>query len=95
MNLPYIQSELFRQLVGIHELLNSECATRITKDIDTSVNFELYDFSKVKTSGKWRRVMFRRVDPSKINTADQIIAEINRIWQEIPAECKRITPEKS
>ena len=89
MKLQYIQSELFRKLVGIRELLNSECATRITKDIDTSVNFELYDFSKVKTSGKWRRVLFSRVDPRKITTPDQITAEINRIWQEIPAECKR------
>lgn len=90
MNLPYIQSELFRELVGIGELLNSECSTRITKDIDTSVNFELYDFSKVKTSGKWVRVMFRRVETRHITTYDQITAEINRIWQEIPAECKKL-----
>lgn len=89
MNLPYIQSELFRELVGIQELLNSECATRITKDIDTSVNFEIYDFSKIKTTGKWVRVMFRRVDPRHITTPDQITAEINRIWQEIPAKCKK------
>jgi hypothetical protein len=89
MNHPYIQSELFRELVGFGELLNSECATRITKDIDTSVNFELYDFSKIKTSGKWRRAMFRRVETRHITTYDQITAEINRIWQEIPAECKK------
>lgn len=89
MNLPYIQSELFRELVGIRELLNSECATRITKDIDTAVNFEIYDFSKIKTSGKWRRVLFRRVDPRHITTPDQITAAINRIWNEIPDECKK------
>ena len=89
MNLPYIQSELFRELVGIQELLNSECATRITKDIDTSVCFEIYDFSKVKTSGKWVRVMCRRVDPRHITSYAQITAEINRIWQEIPDECKK------
>ena len=89
MNLPYIQSELFRELVGIKTLLKSECSTRITKDIDTSVNFELYDFSKVMTTGKWKRVLFCRVDPRKITTPDQITAEINRIWNAIPAECKR------
>jgi hypothetical protein len=89
MNLPYIQSELFRELVGIGELLNSECATRISKDIDTSVNFEIYDFSKLATTGKWKRVLFCRVNPRKITTYDQITAEINRIWNEIPAECKR------
>lgn len=89
MNLPQIQTELFIQLVGMETLLNSESATRITKDIDTCVNFELFDFSKVNTSGKWRRVLFRRVDPRKITTYDQITAEINRIWQAIPAECKK------
>ena len=89
MNLTYIQSELFRELVGIGELLNSECVTRITKDIDTSLNFEIYDFSKVKTSGKWVRVMFRRVETRNITTYDQITNAITRIWQGIPAECKK------
>lgn len=89
MNLQYIQSELFRELVGMETLLNQECTTRITKDIDSSLIFEIYDFSKVKTSGKWRRVLFSRVDPRKITDPSQITAEINRIWNEIPAECKR------
>ena len=85
MTITYIQSEIFRQLVGMETLLNSECVTRITKDIDTSMNFEIYDFSKIK----WRRVLIRRVDPRHITTYDQITAEINRIWQAIPAECKK------
>lgn len=89
MNLQYIQSELFRELLNIGMLLNQECATRITKDIDTSLIFELYDFSKVKSTCKWKRTLFSRVDPRCIKTQADITAEINRIWQEIPAECKR------
>ncbi len=89
MNLQYIQSELFRELLNIETLLNQECTTRITKDIDTSVCFEIFDFSKIATTGKWKRVLFCRVDSRKITTPDQITAEINRIWQEIPAECKK------
>jgi len=89
MNLPYIQSEIFRELLNIETLLNEECTARIIKDIGTSLIFELYDFSKVKTSGKWVRVMFSRVNPSHITTPDQITAEIDRIWQAIPAECKK------
>lgn len=89
MTLQTIQYEIFRQLLGLETLLSPECTTRITKDIDTSVCFEIYDFSKVKTTGKWVRVMFRRVDPRKITTADQITAEIQSIWQKIPAECKK------
>lgn len=95
MNHPQIQTELFRQLVGFQELLNSDCATRITKDIDASVCFAIFDFSKIATTGKWKRVLFCRVNSRKITTPDQITAEINRIWQAIPAECKRVTPEKS
>ena len=95
MNLQYIQSELFRELVGIGELLNSECATRITKDIDTSVCFEIFDFSKIATEGKWKRVLFCRVNAQKITTTDQITEEINRIWRAIPAECKRFDIPKS
>lgn len=89
MNLQAVQIELFRELLGLGTLLSPECTTRITKDIDTSVCFELYDFSKVATTGKWVRVLFRRVDPRHITTPDQITAEINRIKQEIPAECKK------
>lgn len=35
------------------------------------------------------------IDDASITTHDQITREITRIWKEIPAECKRITPEKS
>lgn len=93
MNLQYIQTEIFRELVDIGERLNSECATRISKDIDTSVCFEIFDFSKIATEGKWKRVLFCRVNAQKITTADQITDEINRIWQEIPDECKRTDKE--
>lgn len=90
MNLPYIQSEIFRELLNINTLLNQECATRITKDIDTSLIFELYDFSKVKSTCKWKRTLFSRVDPRRIKTQAEITAEINRIWDLIPDECKKV-----
>lgn len=89
MTLPQIQTKLFLQLVGMEELLNSEYSTRIIKDIDTTIIFELYDFSQTKTSGKWVRVLFERINPYTISTTDDITAEIHRIWQAIPAECKK------
>lgn len=88
MTLLKIQTEIFRQLVGLGTCLNSECATRITKDIDTTIIFELYDFSQTKTSGKWVRVLFERINPYTINITADITTAINRIWQAIPAECK-------
>ena len=89
MNLLQIQTKLFSHLAGIGPSIKSEYSTRILKDIDTTIIFELYDFSQTKTSGKWVRVLFERINPYTISTTAEITAEIHRIWQAIPAECKK------
>lgn len=85
MNLPYIQSEVFRELVGIETLLKPRIIVAIHR------------YSKFLCLHLWRDVKGIRVenvydfkiDCSTITTYDQITAEINKIWQAIPAECKR------
>lgn len=89
MTLPKIQTKLFSQLAEIGTGIKPEYSTRIIKDIDTTIIFELYVFSQTKTSGKWVRVLFERINPYTISTTADITAEINRIWQAIPAECKK------
>ncbi len=93
MTLPQIQTKLFSQLAEIGTSIKPECSTRITKDIDTTIIFELYDFSQTKTTGKWVRVLFERINPYTIQTTADIHAVIHRIWQAIPAECKK-DPQK-
>ena len=89
MTLLQIQTKLFRQLAEIGTSIKSEYSTRILKDIDTTIIFELYDFSQTKTTGKWVRVLFERINPYTISTTADITDEIYRIWNAIPDECKR------
>lgn len=89
MTLLQIQTKLFSQLAEIGTSIKPEYSTRILKDIDTTIIFELYDFAQTKTSGKWVRVLFERINPYTISTTADITTEIHRIWKEIPAECKK------
>lgn len=82
MNLPYIQSELFRELVGMETLLNPECYLKIMrypKDIEVRLCYKKRNFL----------IRLMMIDTSNIKTGQDITAEINRIWNEIPDECKR------
>ena len=81
MNLPYIQSELFRELVGMETLPKTE-----------------YEFLIYRTGEYMEAILISTQQDynehwnfaaSEITTQDQITAEINRIWNEIPAECKK------
>lgn len=85
MNLPYIQSELFRELVGMETLLKPEYEFHIHKyGCDMEV--------KLWRKRDWSTVERYFLNPKQIQRskkADQITAEINRIWQSIPAECKK------
>lgn len=83
MNLPYIQTELFRELVGIETLLEPECSLLIKKYISGNMNVCVW-------SGKKECfILGTNIITYSITTYDQITAEINRIWKEIPDECKR------
>lgn len=84
----YIQSELFRELVGLETLLKPEYQLSINK-LSTG-NIDVYLWKTFPTL-----IRNKEIDTRAIKNYDQITAEINRIWQAIPAECKRITLEKS
>lgn len=83
MNLPYIQSEIFRELVGLETLLKPEYSFNIYRYGSGKMMVFLYQNKKHDYIDRYK------TDTSTITTHDQITAEINRIWQEIPAECKK------
>ncbi len=84
MNLHYIQSEIFRELVGLETLLKPEYRFHLIRDTDGE--FAVY---LVYKPNPMKYVEFPYCVVRDITTPDQITSEINRIWQEIPAECKK------
>ena len=100
MNRPQIQTALFRELVGIEELLKPEFRLQIIRHFAGGLAARLWQKKPLPEPPAYRDHYWHLkkgwlIDDASITTADQITAEINRIWQTIPAECKRITPEKS
>lgn len=91
MNLPYIQSELFRELVGMETLFKPGYKTEIKKCIDNVIHFSINSFTThpLETTPRWWSVYRSVIDSHAIETAADITAVINRIWQAIPAECKK------
>lgn len=81
MNMPYIQSELFRELVGIETLLKPEYEIIIYRA------GEYMEAILVSTQNDYNEHW--NFAASEITTPSQITAEINRIWNAIPAECKK------
>lgn len=82
MNLPYIQSELFRELVGMEILFKPEYYLKIIrypKDIEVRVCRKKRNFL----------ISLMMINTSNIKTGQDITAEITRIWNAIPAECKK------
>lgn len=95
MNLIYIQSELFRELVGIEELLKPEFRLQIVRHFAGGLAARLWQKKPLPEPPAYRDHYWHLkkgwlIDDASITTTDQITAEINRIWQEIPAECKKI-----
>lgn len=86
MNLPHIQSEIFRELVGMETLLKPEYRFLITKRCRGVMNAILY--TKEGNLIDMYRNEFH-LNPFAIKTQADITAEINRIWNAIPAECKK------
>lgn len=89
MNLPYIQSELFRQLVGMETLLKPDYKLQILRSETQDNLVKLKELRQYGYYKSWAILARWRIKKDDITTPDQITAEINRIWQEIPAECKR------
>jgi hypothetical protein len=83
MNLQYSQTEIFRKLIGMETMLKPEYGIHIIRDV--------YGVMEVYLCKKGDPLSFLSFmfDQSEISTPDDIIEEINRIWQSIPAECKR------
>jgi hypothetical protein len=84
MNLPYIQTELFRELVGMESQLKPEYRFHLIRDTDGALSVYL-----VYKPNPMKYVDFPYIEVRDITTPDQITAEINRIWDAIPAECKK------
>lgn len=85
MNLPYIQSELFRELVGMEDLLKPRHHMAISRyqwGLTMSIYLDYRGISLVKVADF-------RIDCRAIKTTSDITAEINRIWNAIPDECKK------
>lgn len=84
MNLPYIQSEIFRELVGMETRLKRQFRLRIMRSTAKNIHVLVYDMKNWKPyTDEWY------ITPISKMTGKAITAEVNRIWQEIPAECKR------
>ncbi len=96
MNLPYIQSELFRELVGLETLFKPEHKWDITRSKHDQFLLKLVrkmtDEEKpeqYKDNTYWCIECELSINPFAIKNPSDITAEINRIWESIPAECKR------
>ena len=94
MNIPQIQTELFRQLVGMEPLLKPGYAFNITRNCFKELHANLWKICR-DGDGDIGAHTIQNLCVRQITTPNQITAEINRIWQAIPAECKRITLDKS
>lgn len=83
MNLPQIQTEIFRQLVGVESRLKPRYRFSIDRWPSGDFYLKLKDRKNyIAISNCWC------IDPRTIKTAD-ITTAINRIWDSIPAECKK------
>lgn len=88
MNLPYIQSELFHELVGMETLLKPEYRFYITKFPTGKLFCTLWNI-KIMDNVSCIGRDTSKIDISTIKTQADITAEINSIWDAIPAEYKR------
>ena len=100
MNLPYIQSEIFRELVSLETLLKPDCTWFIVRHSNQDLEVKLFVLSK-DDSYSWDNPRaglggyyryYRRIGKEymlAMKTHCDLTALINSIWNEIPAEYKR------
>lgn len=91
MNQPYIQTEIFRELVGMETLLKPEYKMRIERPIYNAfiISIYSYEYLKHEEETRWVRIHNIMVKTNPIQAGDDITEAINFIWAEIPAECKK------
>ena len=100
MNLPHIQSEIFRELMGMETLFKPGCTWLITRHANQDIELKLFVLS-TEDSWSWDNPnagqggyyrYYRRIKRERMlamKTHGDITALINSIWNEIPAEYKR------
>jgi hypothetical protein len=106
MNLPYIQTELFRELVSMEPLFETRCTWFITRHANQDLEIKLFALS-TDNSWEWDNPRaghggyyhyYRRIRQEQMltfkNQAD-IVALINTIWEELPDWCKKQTARTS
>ena len=88
MNLPYIQSELFRELVGMETLLKPEYRLRITRWASTQMSVHVIHLGTEEVPIHIEKGFPHLID-YKLRKSGNVTNTINRIWEAIPAECKK------
>lgn len=86
MNLPHIQTEIFRQLVEMVPKLKKNYLCVISRNHVGNITLTIHKRESNVFSVNWHNAF---VNVRETRTKAKITAEINRIWNEIPAECKR------
>ena len=86
MNLQDIQTETFRQLVNIASKLKKNYLCIISRNQIGNMELRIHKIESNIFSMNWHCAF---VIIRNTRTKAKITAEINRIWQEIPAEAKR------
>lgn len=100
MNLHYIQSELFRELVGMETLFKPGWNWFITRnacrDLIATIMVDSEDTSYTEDSPYWGKCAFARHTWTlkkekllEIKTQDDLVALVNSIWNELPSKCKK------
>ena len=92
MNLPQTQTEIFRQLVEMTPKLKKDYLCEISRNYAGNITLTIHKSNSNISVLNWHNAY---VIVRKTRTKAKITAEINRIWNAIPAECKRITLNKS
>lgn len=82
MNIPYIQAEIFRELVGMETLLKPNAKMGIVKFPDGNMRCDVWMDSMLKAT----RIS---INVSGLQRCDDITQAVNKIWEEIPAEYKK------
>jgi hypothetical protein len=100
MNLPYIQSEIFRELMGMEPLFKPGCTWFVVRQANQDLEVKLFVLSK-DDSWQWDNPRagqggyyryYRRITSARMlamKTHDDLTSLINSIWHDIPDEYKK------
>lgn len=86
MNLPQIQTEIFRQLVEMTPKIKKNYLCEISRSHVGNITLTIHKRKSNIFVVNWHNAF---VNVRETRTKAKITAETNRIWQEIPAVCKR------